>query len=532
MLCITGCSPKEPVYEAEETPYIEETPYTTDSDTNEDADIQEELTEKIEENPVEETKEPDKEYIEEQKQESEKLHMTEEQMDRLQSWLDEYRPPLKDGNAEILQLSGNLALNMDESCYPELRESLSQYRELAQEYWDNDSCRIIVHRADKQALSFLEEQSGDRFCVKGYNFDPETGKNIELSSVVINMDSLVAVIANQLVSRYPDIKLGDNPAERIMQLCSDSAVSAWTISYHGLCFYFSSEALGSQEGMFHAVVTFSDMPELFNKKYQQIPERYVIELEEEIPFLYDVDVDGGLELIKVFFYPDDEQLDTGLQVNDQTSNGKYGGWGWAYYEQSRRIYLLHMAENKNYIFFYERADLDCTGKYGVYTVEADNIKYLGSDSIYLEDRITDPDSVRVVIASDPLMGELSPIETEYFINESGFLNEENAIYYYFDTDREIRTLMELSVFVVDPYTGDVLKSDVTLPADTFMEPLRTDWYTWCDFVLEDGRVCRIVFDESLKGSWGNPEYDGKELVGECISAYWSEEKFIRNNSDN
>lgn len=524
LLCITGCSPKEPVYETGETSHI------ADIDTMEKADIQEDFIEKTAEKSVEEAKKPE---IEDKEQESEEVSITEEQIERLQFWLDEYRPPLKDENAEILQLSGNLVLNMDESCYPELRESLRLYSEQVWEYWGYGSYRVIVHRADKRALSFLEERSGDGFCVRGFNFNPETGKNIELSSVVNNMDRLVAVIANQLVSRYPDIQLGDNPAERIMQLCSDSAVSAWTISYHGLCFYFSPEALGSKEGMFHAVVPFSDMPELFDKKYQQIPEAYAIELEEDIPFLYDLDNDGSADLIKAFFYPDDEQLDTGLQVNDRTGSGKYEGWGWAYYDENRRIYLLHMAENKNYIVFYERGDLDCTGKYGVYTYEGGNIKYLGSDMIYLDDgRITDPDSVWLINSAEPLLSGIFRTETEYFVNESVFLEAYDTIYYYLDTDREFRTLIELSVSTVDPYTGDILKSDVTLPPDTFIEPLRTDLYTWCDFVLEDGRVCRIVFDASLKDSWGIPEYEGKNLVGECISAHLSETKITIKYSDN
>ncbi len=526
LLCITGCSFKESVYETEKTPY------TADTDKLLNGDIQEDFKGETAKKPVEKNDESEIEDKEEPESGYEEVSITEEQLNCLQEWLDEYRPPLKDKDAEILQVYGNLALNMDEACYPELRKSLSRYCELAQESWEYDSYRLIVHRADKQALSFLEERNGEGFCIRGYNFDPETGKDIEISDVVTDMDNLAAVIAKQLVSRYSGIRLGDNPAEKVKQLCNDPTVSTWTISYHGLCFYFSSEELGSQENILHAVVRFSEMPELFNKKYQQIPEAYVIELEEEIPFLYDVDMDGSMDLVKVFFYPDDEQKDTGLQVNDRICSGKYEGWGVAYYEQSRRIYLIHTAENKNYIFFYERGDLDCTGKYGVYAVEGGNIKYMGSDSIYLEDRITNPASVRVVIAGDPLMGELLQMETEYFIKENGFLEAYNDIYYYLDTVREFRTIIKLKVSIVDPNTGDTLKSDVTLSPGTFMEPLRTNLYTWCDFVLEDGRVCRIVFDESLKDSWGIPTYEGKSLVGECISAYYSEMKIRRENSDN
>lgn len=506
------------------------------------AEVLEDFKNETAEKPAEEVEEPEEEYIDEQ--ESESVSITEEQIDCLQSWLDEYRPPLKGAESEILELQGNLSLNMDESCYPELSERLRQYLEQERGYWDYDSDRVIVHRADRQALSFLEKKSGEGFCVKGYNFDPETGKDIELSSVVTDIDSLSAVIEAQLVKSYPDIQLGDNPVERIKQLCNDRTTSAWTISYHGLCFYFSSEALASQKGeLLHTVITFSDMPELFDEKYRQIPAAYAIELEEDIPFLYDIDVDGSSDLIKVFFYPDtyqkgiityhdDEQDDTGLQVNDMTCSGKYEGW--TCYEIYRRVYLLHVAENKNYILFYERGELDCTGEYGVYAVENGNLKYLGSHRIYLDDymgRITDPSAVRLKNVGEPLMSGFFLTETEYFVNETGFLETDNTIYYYLDSGREIKTLIELKVPIVDPYTGKELESDVTLLPDTFMEPLRTDLYTWCDFVLEDGRVCRIVFDESMKDSQrGIPTYEGKDLVGECISAYYSEIKLRREYS--
>ncbi|MCM1047509.1 MAG: hypothetical protein NC433_03700 [Clostridiales bacterium] len=522
ILCMTGCALKETGGGAENTVRIEYDDIA-DNTTDNTADW-------IIENPIGEIAVPEIEYGE--------VSTPEERIERFQLLLDGYRPPLKDENAQILQLSGNLSLDMDEACYPKLRESLSQYSAKVQEDMLDNSNRVIVHRADKQVLSFLEKKGSYGFYVSGYNYDTETGQLIELSNVVNDMDKLAEIIAKQLIDRYPDIRLGDNLAKRIRQLCNDSAAVTWTINYHGLCLYLSTEilsvedGLNSPEGILHAVITFSDMPELFNEKYRKIPEAYAIEL-EDVPFLYDIDADGSLDLIKTCFYQEDEEKDFSLIVNGQVESGKYEQG--AFYDQSRRAYLLHMAENKNYIVFYERGDLDCTGVYSVYTVEGGNIKHVESDSsnIYLgNNRITDPASIWLTNAQDPLLSGLMLIETEFFIDENASFKNYNDIYYYLDSDRELKTLRELNVVTVDSYTGRVLESDVTLSPNTFMEPLRTDLYTWCDFVIEDSRVCRIIFDAPINDSLSIPMYDGMYLIGECISIDISETKLRLKYSDN
>ncbi len=455
---------------------------------------------------------------EQQEIQSERERISEEKLEQLQFWFKEYKPPLKDVNAELLQLKGNLELDMDETCYPELREALKEYREQAREYSENTDYRVIVHRADKRVLSFLERRN-EISGYKGFNFDPETGQTIELSDVVKDTGRLSAIIEEQLKYNYPDVVFGENMAEQINQLWGNDAAVTWTISYQGLCFYFSSEGLTVEAGdILQAMVFFENTPDLFQEKYLQAPEAYAIELDDYAPFLYDLDMDGGYDWIEVFHYQNDEKKDTGVQVNSQKCIGKYDGVN--YFEKSRKVYLLHTTENRNYIVFYERGELDFTGEYGIYAIEKNEIKYLGCEdkNIYLGDgRITDLNAVRIESSADPIYMFL--MEKDYSINENGFFEANNDPFYYCASYEFIFqvlvTLIDLEAPLVDVSTGDFLETEILVPQGTYMVPLRTDQCNWCDFLLADGQVCRIEFDEPVE--YSAAMYKGMRVLGESMA---------------
>lgn len=439
----------------------------------------------------------------------------EEEQECMQLWKEEYHRPLKGEDAEILQLRGNLELCMEKDAYPELRESLRQYSEQARSYAENSSCRVIVHRADKRALSFLECKN-EGADLQGYSFDPETGKRIELSEVVNDMDKLAVIVDDQLKSKYPDVSFSDDLKEKITSSWNEVEKMTWTVSYHGICLYFFPGTLAQKEnGMFYATVLFSDVPELFTEKYMQIPAAYAIELEDNIPFSYDMDLDGAADDVRIFHFPEEEES-TGVRINDKECRGKYDDWH--YFSKANRTYLLHTAQGNNYIAFYERGDLDGSGVYGLYGMEQDNVIYLGCEEkdVYLHDnRITDLDFVNTVHSGDPLLWEFGWCDAEYFITEQGFWEVKDPVFYYRKLNWEMKTLSELTLPAVDPYTGEALGTDVIIPENTYMELLRTDGILWSDFLLKDGTVCRMTFDEREE-LWDMVTYQGKKVDGEWL----------------
>lgn len=443
--------------------------------------------------------------------------VSEEERECMQLWKEEYHRPLKGEEAEILQLQGNLYLElcMEEEAYPELRESLRQYNEQAKAYAEDSSCRVIVHRADKRVLSFLECKN-DGVDLRGYSFDPETGKIIEPADVVNDMEKLAAVIDVQLRERDPDVPFTDDLKEKIASSWNETEKMTWTVSYHGICLYFFPGTLaGKEDGMLHATVLFADVPELFTDKYMQAPAAYAIELEDGIPFSYDMDLDGAADDIQIFHFPEKEES-TGVRINDKQCSGKYDDWH--YFSGANRTYLLHTAKGNNYIAFYERGDLDGSGVYGLYGMEQDNVIYLGCEekNVYLHNnRITDLDFVNTVRGGDPILWEFGWCDVEYCITEQGFWEVKDTVFYYRKLNWEMKTLSELTLPAVDPYTGEPLGTDVVIPEDTYIDLLRTDGALWSDFLLTDGTVCRMTFDE--REEFGDiVTYQGKEVYGEWI----------------
>lgn len=413
--------------------------------------------------------------------EYQEVPISKEELERFKDWHQQYGLPLKGVDEELLQLRGNLELNMDETCYPELREALRQYREMSAEYMDDSSYHTYVHRADKRVLSFLERRDAE-VGYQGYNYDTVTGQKIELVEAVTDISILSNLIENQLRRHYPDTEFGNNLAIKIEQALRDSELSAWTVSYQGMYFFFSPKAFGIEtEHVIQVMVAYYNMPELFPSSYMQIPLSYAIELDCSNPFYYDLDLNGEYEEI--------------LEDN-----------------QGKQVYLLHTSENKNYIGFYSEGDLDCSGELCIYLAEANKISYIGIENIYLCDyRITNPNAILIKSLMDPIY--MSGLKAYCSITGNGLIEQEDIVYYY-DDIQIYEVLKNLNVSMVDIHTEKILENNIVLQSGTHMKSLRTDRSTWCDFVLEDGSVCRLFFDEPAEAM--SAQYEGADVLGDYL----------------
>lgn len=472
------------------------------------------------------------------------LIIGEKEMKELQSWHEQYYSVnFKGEESEFLQISGTHELeNMQQDCYPELRESLELHSQTHGDY-----CRAIIQRADKRVLSFLEETWEDNPYAKngfrsemgvyrGYSFDTETGKLLTLADVVTDTDRLSLLLAEQLKSRYLDMNFKENLAEQLKQVWNDADSVAWSLGYQGINFYFYPAVLGiHEEEILQAAVTFPQAPELFADKYRQVPTAYSIELRDSFPQLYDLDMNGVLDEIEVMYAYDNDpeetrELDdvitigtpqraTDVRVNGRTV--KEEKFNNIYDNGNSRIYLLHTAGGKNYIFAYDRSMYDCIGRYCVYDIAADQITYLGRDGIYLDyNRITDLDAICVESYGDPIYSEFLEITTYVSLKKDmspgnvSLEKGENAVYYY-ENPEFFKILTPLTVTKVDSYSGEVMKDVIELPADSFVVALRTNRRSWCDFITRDGNVYRLTFNPPAKGDY-NYTYEGKNLSEGCL----------------
>lgn len=349
------------------------------------------------------------------------------------------------GYAAILSVYGESLEENGAQGDSALRERLALYYQQEKARSGENFARVTVRRADECALSFIEKRNG--LYIRSYNFDAATGKDLMLSDVVTDMDILNEEIVKRLSERYPDIDLGYSPSGRVRELCTERVSSVWTIGYSGLNFYFLPEMFGMPKGELIVVsIAFLDMPELFNEKYTQAPETYIIELEENVPLLYDIDSDGQDDLINVLFYQNDERKDTGIKVNEMACSGKYDGA--AYYGDDRKAYLLHISDDFNCVVFYGGGDLNSPERYGVYVVAKDGIGYLGSGVQDIGGYIAaDPALIRIAHLGSTVLNGLLTTEEEgkkstLLKEETSYTGDGNLDYMYLYSYDEQRNVSE------------------------------------------------------------------------------------------
>ena len=181
--------------------------------------------------------------------------------------------------------------NNAQARYKKYREESKELSELSGElrqFYDRND--IIVRRADSIVLSLLEmnaDYTGGVHGMYGYfgvNFDSVTGKQLKISDVCTNAEVLVKSIVTRLIEDSPQSPFS-NAEEIIMEQVIKDTIN-FTIDPDGVSFYFNPYLIGSYaEGLYTAKLLFNEYPNLFKKKFQQIPKNYC----QTLP-LYDTNV--------------------------------------------------------------------------------------------------------------------------------------------------------------------------------------------------------------------------------------------------
>lgn len=261
--------------------------------------------------------------------------------------------------------------------YPELSKALDKFNKAtkkdyastlpdftvnAQGYDDmmNDSfedyymadCRdifdISVLRADQNFTSFVVKSDNYWGGAEAYNlydcynFNSETGEEIELSDVVKDTDSFVEAFKSSFKNKYGK----DVDYDNIEYL-------NWCLTPVGVNVYFNSDAkkYGDEEGKYVSV-GFDEYPDALNGKYKSSGDDYVVPFEEGEIFSVDIDNDGKADEISFdTHFPDGAELSDEREKYTITVNGKeyddfQDTWFFAW-----QPYYVHNADG-NYIFAY------------------------------------------------------------------------------------------------------------------------------------------------------------------------------------
>lgn len=159
-----------------------------------------------------------------------------------------------------------------------------------------------VRRADSVVVSLLSDSYSDYGNIRdfrgfhGSNFDTKTGKELELSDVILDMSKVPEIVEKELDSNmwtadlYSETAVADyfknTPADGI----------SWTLDYNGVTFYFEAGAFAEEgAGRSTATISFAGYPELFVKKYMEVPEAYMVNVPLNSSFFADLNDDGDWE---------------------------------------------------------------------------------------------------------------------------------------------------------------------------------------------------------------------------------------------
>ena len=180
---------------------------------------------------------------------------------------------------------------------------------------------IQVRRADSVAISLLSDSRSDYGWIEdfrgmyGSNYDTQTGQELKLSDVVKDMESIPALVAQELDNH---MWAGDFSYEGVVddyfRNTPENGIS-WTLDYNGVTFYFADGDLTEPgNGRQTATISFAEYPELFEEKYMTVPAAYMVELPLDSSFFTDLDGEGDLEELNV----------TGWYNTDAGSYTKFG----------------------------------------------------------------------------------------------------------------------------------------------------------------------------------------------------------------
>ena len=220
----------------------------------------------------------------------------------------------------------NIAIGEDADQYPEMDNTLSEIKEMQTRTMEDEADNILsfakekleenakkfetqvstvdvqVRRADDVVISYLTDSYADYGFIEdfrgmwGSNYDVQTGKELLISDVVLDMEKIPGIVLKELNNH---IWAGEPYSKKVVKdYFKNTAMDSisWTLDYNGVTFYFADGDLAEKgNGCLSATVSFTEYPKLFDEKYVNVPEAYMVRLPLDHSYFTDLDGDGTLE---------------------------------------------------------------------------------------------------------------------------------------------------------------------------------------------------------------------------------------------
>lgn len=312
----------------------------------------------------------------------------------------------------------------------------------------------------------------------GYTFDSQTGERLALTDIVTDQEQLPELIAGALEESYQET-LPEGAENMIAELLQDDALT-WALGYQGITFYLQPEQIGMDGIRIYQVpVLFAAKPELFVEKYCDVPEYYAMQYDFMEGVTADINHDGKAERIDL---------------------GNWGNVADKFLDalvENVCLILISARNGEMFLYLYTDGSFDFEGEAAVYDLSGEEPVYVDTYGVIERKMLIDPAYVTYQMPDwDMLYGGdgLSIIYCISDISETGIPEDNEDTWYY----ERLNKLYQ----VEDSIEGRVINADgedqgesITLTEGMRVMAFRTDRHSYIDFILEDGRLCRIACDD-------------------------------------
>lgn len=312
----------------------------------------------------------------------------------------------------------------------------------------------------------------------GYTFDSQTGERLSLTDIVTDQEHLPELIAESLEEIYQET-LPEGTENMIAKLLQDDALT-WALGYQGITFYLQSEQIGMDSIRIYQVpILFAAEPELFVEEYCDVPEYYAMQYDFMEGVTADIDHDGKAERI---------DLGSWGNVADKFMDALV---------ENVCLILISARNGDMFLYLYTDGSFDFEGEAAVYDLSGEEPVYIDTYGVIERKMLIDPAYVTYQMPDwDMLYGGdgSSIIYCISDLSETGISEDTEDTWYY----ERLNKLYQ----VEDSIEGRVINADgedqgesITLTEGMRVMAFRTDRHSYIDFILEDGRLCRIACDD-------------------------------------
>ncbi len=404
-----------------------------------------------------------------------------------------------------------------------------------------------IRRSDDKIFSYISSSSTfsggahGYYGFGGYNYNINTGEEIEFDDVVKDDALLKKELVKRLEREYPDIDFFDSGDDIFANY--DGTEQGYEFNFvlepYGVTFIFNPYEIAAYAyGVQFITIGYDEVPGLFDDSFSESKGSYCQAFEPYLPFLV-TDKDGNTTKVNVseeLDYMDDTYTDSYLKkITFEIDGEQYSDDECAaIYSYGREYYLVHMEDGSNFVYCVSLHDNDWH-EISVYEIEdngevsfIDDMEgefYKTSDWDNEDDKwiyspaIIDPAHFEVINRCN-VLSTYSTVR-EYHIGEDGMPNEEQD-YYTSISEMVITSAMDLELTYLgtteetglDAPEVDGTGEKRTVPEGTDFLLWRTDGSTYVDAIVEkDGEkeVYRIEFTK-------DPETFEERINGD-IDAY-------------